>query len=55
AESLGGHGEHVTELAELQPALERAMGCGVPAVVNVETDPEVLSDLLRVMGQLGVM
>lgn len=55
AESLGGHGEHVTELSELQPALERAIGCGVPAVVNVETDAEVLSDLMRLMGQLGVM
>jgi acetolactate synthase-1/2/3 large subunit len=55
AESLGAHGEHVTQLAELQPALARAMSCGVPAVVNVETDPEVLSDLLRLMGQLSVM
>jgi acetolactate synthase-1/2/3 large subunit len=55
AESLGAHGEHVTKVAELQPALARAMSCGVPAVVNVETDPEVLSDLLRLMGQLSVM
>lgn len=35
-EGLGGHGEHVTELAELRPALERAFDSGKPALVNVE-------------------
>jgi len=55
AESMGAHGEQVTEVAQLRPALERALGCGGPAVVNVETNPEVQSDLSRLMGQLGVM
>jgi len=35
-EGLGGHGEHVTQLAELKPALERAFDSGEPALVNVE-------------------
>ncbi len=35
AEALGGHGELVTSAAELGPALERALGSGKPACVNV--------------------
>lgn len=34
-EAVGGHGEYVERPAELRPALERALGCGKPAVVNV--------------------
>jgi acetolactate synthase-1/2/3 large subunit len=34
-EALGGHGEYVEEPAQIRPALERALGCGKPAVVNV--------------------
>lgn len=34
-EALGGHGEYVEEPAEIRPALERALGCGKPALVNV--------------------
>ena len=34
-EGLGGHGEEVTERAELAPALERAMDSGKVACVNV--------------------
>jgi len=37
--ALGGHGELVSEPAELGPALDRAFGSGVPALVNVLTDP----------------
>ena len=36
AEALGGHGEHVTQEAQLRPALERAAASGRPACVNVE-------------------
>ncbi len=32
---LGGHGEYVTEAAELDDALERALSSGLPACVNV--------------------
>ena len=40
-EALGGHGELVREPAALRPALERALGAGAPALVNVLTDPSV--------------
>ncbi|MGH2942525.1 MAG: thiamine pyrophosphate-dependent enzyme, partial [Solirubrobacteraceae bacterium] len=40
-EALGGHGELVRSPAELRPALERAFAAGVPALVNVLTDPSV--------------
>jgi acetolactate synthase-1/2/3 large subunit len=39
--ALGGHGELVATPAELRPALTRALGSGLPAVVNVLTDPDV--------------
>jgi acetolactate synthase I/II/III large subunit len=39
--ALGGHGEPVSTPAELRPALERAFTSGLPAVVNVLTDPTV--------------
>ena len=39
--ALGGHGELVGAPAELRPALERAFASGLPAVVNVLTDPSV--------------
>ena len=39
--ALGGHGELVSTPAELRPALKRALGSGLPAVVNVLTDPGV--------------
>jgi acetolactate synthase I/II/III large subunit len=39
--ALGGHGELVSTPAELRPALKRALASGLPAVVNVLTDPAV--------------
>jgi acetolactate synthase-1/2/3 large subunit len=39
--ALGGHGELVSTPAELRPALMRALGSALPAVVNVLTDPDV--------------
>jgi acetolactate synthase-1/2/3 large subunit len=41
AEALGCHGELVCRPDELRPALERALGAGRPALVNVLTDPSV--------------
>ncbi len=41
ARALGGYGELVSTPAELRPALERAFASGLPAVVNVLTDPSV--------------
>jgi acetolactate synthase-1/2/3 large subunit len=54
AEALGGHGEHVTRLDQLRPALARACESGRAAIVNVQTDPAVLSDLLRNLGSMGI-
>jgi acetolactate synthase-1/2/3 large subunit len=42
-EALGAHGEHVERPGELAPALERALGCGRPAVVNVMLDPDAMA------------
>lgn len=36
AQGLGAHGEHVSRVAELEPALRRAFASELPAVVNVE-------------------
>jgi acetolactate synthase-1/2/3 large subunit len=55
AESLGAHGERVTRLDELRPALRRAYDSGRPAVVNVETDPEVQCALLRIVAEMNLM
>lgn len=38
-EALGGHGELVERPEQIRPALERAFRAGVPALVNVLTDP----------------
>ena len=35
---LGGHGEHVTRIEELGPALARAVASGLPACVNIEIE-----------------
>jgi acetolactate synthase-1/2/3 large subunit len=40
--ALGGAGETVREPSELGPALDRAFASGVPYLVNVITDPEVV-------------
>ena len=40
-EALGCHGELVRTPAQLRPALERAFEAGLPALVNVLTDPAV--------------
>jgi len=39
-EAMGGHGEHVTDPAQIRPALERAVESGTVACVNVMLDPE---------------
>src|SRR5215211_7740240 len=40
--ALGGHGELVERPEDLRPALERAFSSGMPALVNVLTDPSVV-------------
>jgi acetolactate synthase-1/2/3 large subunit len=41
AEALGCHGELVSTPDELRPALDRALASGLPALVNVLTDPAI--------------
>jgi acetolactate synthase I/II/III large subunit len=55
AQGLGAHGEHVTHLDDLPPALQRSLDSGRAAVVNVETDPEVECALLRIVSELSLM
>ncbi len=42
--ALGGYGEQVTRPEEILPALERAFASGLPACLNVMTDPDYISD-----------
>ncbi|MCP5155397.1 MAG: thiamine pyrophosphate-binding protein [Ectothiorhodospiraceae bacterium] len=43
AESFGAHGELVTETAQFAPALERALGAGKAAVIEIRIDPELIN------------
>ncbi len=43
AESFGAHGETVTSTDAFQPALDRALASGLPAVIEVKLDPEALT------------
>jgi acetolactate synthase I/II/III large subunit len=40
--ALGGHGELVERPEDVRPALDRAFSAGLPALVNVLTDPTVV-------------
>jgi len=40
-EAMGGHGEYVEKPDEIGPAIQRALDSGLPACVNVMTDPEI--------------
>ena len=40
--ALGGHGEMVSRPQDVAPAIERAFAAGLPALVNVLTDPTVV-------------
>jgi acetolactate synthase-1/2/3 large subunit len=40
--ALGGHGEMVSRPDDVAPAIERAFASGLPALVNVLTDPTVV-------------
>jgi acetolactate synthase-1/2/3 large subunit len=55
AEMVGGYGVAVDDPADLRPALRKAAESGELAVVNVKTDPTVVSEILRGISQLGVM
>ncbi|MCH7552973.1 MAG: hypothetical protein IIC82_03120, partial [Chloroflexi bacterium] len=38
-EAMGGYGEEVRRPEDIRPALERAFASGLPACLNVITDP----------------
>lgn len=40
AQAMGGHGEYVEKLEEIQPAIRRAFASGKPSIVQVVTDPD---------------
>jgi len=40
AKALGGYGEFVERPEEIAPAIRRAVESGLPAIINVHTDPE---------------
>jgi len=46
-ELFGGYGEKVERPEDIRPALERAMKAGVPACVNVITDPGAKAETAR--------
>jgi acetolactate synthase-1/2/3 large subunit len=43
-ESFGGHGEVVTRTEELVPAFQRARASGKPAIIEVRTNPEQVTN-----------
>ncbi|HEX6978994.1 MAG TPA: thiamine pyrophosphate-binding protein [Alphaproteobacteria bacterium] len=43
ARAMGCHGETVRRTDEFQPALERAIAAGKPAVIELQTDPELVT------------
>lgn len=53
ARSFGAHAERVTKFTDLRPALQRAFDADIPAVVEVLTDPEVMSPgLVQMLGDV---
>ncbi len=40
-EGMGGYGEFVEKPEDLGPAIQRAFDSGLPACINVMTDPEI--------------
>jgi acetolactate synthase-1/2/3 large subunit len=43
AKTFGAHGERVTRTEEFAPALERALGAGKAAVIELRIDPDLIS------------
>lgn len=43
AKACGGHGESVNNLEEFLPAFKRALTSGLPAIIHLKTDPEIIT------------
>ncbi|MBV8195580.1 MAG: thiamine pyrophosphate-binding protein [Candidatus Dormibacteraeota bacterium] len=54
-QALGARGEHVERFDELRPALQRAVDSKRCTVIDVTTDPAVLSELLKMVATVGLM
>jgi acetolactate synthase-1/2/3 large subunit len=50
AGAMGVHAEQVTRTEEFQPALERAIASNRPALIELRTDPELISTRLTITG-----
>lgn len=55
AEAFGGYGERVTDSEQVGPAIARALASGKPAVVNVITQPGVVSPVTEMVGGMMTM
>ena len=55
AEAFGGYGERVDDAANLGPAIRRAIDSGKPAVVNAITQPGVVSEITKMVGDMMTM
>lgn len=55
AGAFGGHGERVEDAKDLGPAIRRAIDSGKPAVVNVLTQPGVVSPITEMVGEMMAM
>jgi acetolactate synthase I/II/III large subunit len=55
AEAFGGYGERVDDAANLGPSIRRAIDSGKPAVVNAITQPGVVSEITKMVGDMMTM
>lgn len=55
ADAFGGYGERVEDTKDLGPAIRRAIDSGKPAVVNVITQPGVVSPVTEMVGGMMSM
>jgi acetolactate synthase-1/2/3 large subunit len=50
AQAMGAHAERVTRTEEFLPAFERAVASGKPALIELRTDPELVSTRTTITG-----
>ncbi len=50
ARAFGGHGETVTRTEDFAPAFERALASGLPAILHVTVDPDVITPAATLSG-----
>jgi len=50
--AMGGYGEKIEDVKDLTPGLKRAFSSGLPAVLNVKTDPDAISGATKVITEM---